>query len=451
MNVNRVRVIPEHWLAVALVMAGAWCGPALAIDLVTAYRQAEKNDPTFEASRHGHDANRTRIAQTRAGLLPELRLTGRTDRADGEVSFDQTPAVERSIRSHDLRLELTQPLIRVQNWAAYNQARLLVVQSEAQLALARQELILRVAQAYFDVLSAEDNVQVAQAQKQAVNAQLDLVTRGQRAGTSTITDVHEARSRADLAESQAIAARNELEVKRSLLEQVVGTPPGNLTPLRANTALPAPAPANLQAWTRAAREHHPTVLASRSGVEIAEREVTRAKAGHYPTLDLVASTGRDYSAGGLTSPTNLETRSETTRVGVTMNFPLFAGGGVNARVQEAQSLVYKARAEHEAARRRAEHEARQAYSGVLNGQAQMIAMGQAVKSSESAVQGNRIGHRVGTRLSVDVLNAEQQLYAAQRDLARARYETLMQGLRLKAAAGRLGPDDLQAVNTLLGR
>jgi outer membrane protein len=431
--------------------AAGWSASVEAIDLTGAYRLAEKNDPIFEASRHGHEANRTRITQARSGLLPELRLAGRSDRAEGEVAFDQAPAVERRIRSHDLRLELTQPLVRVQNWAAYNQARLLVVQSEAQLALARQELILRVAQAYFDVLSAEDNVQVAQAQKQAVTAQLELVTRGQRAGTSTITDVHEARSRADLAESQLIAARNELEVKRSLLEQVVGSPPGELLPLKANAVLPSPAPADLQVWTLAAREQNPAVLAGRAGVEIAEREVTRARSGHYPTLDLVASTGRDYSSGSLTSPTNLETRSETTRVGVTMNFPLFASGGINARVKEAQNLVYKARAEHESARRRAEHEARQAYSGVQNGQSQMIAMGQAVRSSESAVQGNRIGHRVGTRLSVDVLNAEQQLYAAQRDFSRARYETLMQGLRLKAAAGRLRAEDLQAVNSLLGR
>jgi len=450
-NVDIRSLAAQRLLMAALCVAAVWSMPVSALDLVSAYRLAEKNDPTFEASRHAHDATRTRVTQARAGLLPELRLTGRTDRTDGDISFDQTPAVDRNVRTHDLRLELTQPLLRVQSWAAYNQARLLATQSDAQLAQARQELILRVAQAYFDVLSAEDNHQVAQAQKQAVNAQLDLVTRGQRAGTSTVTDVYEARSRADLAEAQVIAARNEVEVKRSLLEQVIGTPSGTLAPLRANANLPRPDPASLATWMQAAREHNPSVLASRAGVEIARREVTRARAGHYPTIDLVASTGRDYSSGSLTSPTNLETRSDSTRVGLTLNFPLFASGGTQARVKESQSLVYKTRAEHVATVRRAEHEARQAYSGVLNGQSQIVAMAQAVKSSESAVQGNRIGHRVGTRLNVDVLNAEQQLYIARRDYARARYDTLMQALRLKAVAGRLRYEDLLAVNALLGR
>ena len=443
MNAERAMVLALGLCA----LAGSW--PACALDLFGTYRLAEKNDPTFESSRYSHEATRTRVTQARAGLLPELRVSGRSDRADGDVSFDQTPAVNRRIRSHDLRLELTQPLLRVQNWAGYSQARLLVVQSEGQFALARQDLILRVAQAYFDVLMAEDNLNVTESQKRAVDAQLELVTRGRHAGNATVTDVHEAQSRVSLSQAQVIAARNELEVKRSLLEQIIGQSAPRLSSLSADARLPSPNPANLDVWTQAARDQHPAVLASHAGIEIAEREVTRARAGHWPTVDLVASSGRDYSSGSLTSPTNLETRADSTKVGVVLNLPLFAGGGIDARVKEAKALAYKARSDHEFTRRRVAHEARQAFSGVMNGLSQITAMEEAVKSSDSAVQGNRIGYRVGTRLNVDVLNVEQQLYAAKRDLSRARYETLMQGLRLKAAAGRLGFDDLKTVDTLL--
>ena len=255
MNAERATVLALGLCA----LAGSW--PAGALDLIGAYRLAEKNDPTFESSRYSHEAARTRVTQARAGLLPELRVSGRSDRADGDVSFDQTPAVNRRIRSHDLRLELTQPLVRVQNWAGYSQARLLVVQSEGQFAQARQDLILRVAQAYFDVLMADDNLNVTESQKRAVDAQLELVTRGRRAGNATVTDVHEAQSRVSLTLAQAIAARNELEVRRSLLEQIIGQSAPSLSSLRTEARLPSPSPATLKVWMQAARDQHPAVLA----------------------------------------------------------------------------------------------------------------------------------------------------------------------------------------------
>jgi outer membrane protein len=432
-----------------LVLSGLTPIGAHALDLLGAYVAARDHDPVFEATRHASAASAERIVQARAGLLPELRLTGNSKRTSGDVSFDDTPEVHRKIRSHDLRLELVQPIYRGQNWAAYGQARLQAEQAEAQLLQARQELILRVAQAYFDVLSAQDTLAAAQSQKNAVAAQLELVTRGFKAGNNTVTDVHEARSRFDLASAQAIAAENDLEVRRSSLEQLVGSAPPRLAALRADARPPAPAPQDVKAWTDVSRERSPAVTVQRMAVAIAEREVSRARAGHQPTLDLVASSGRDYASGSLTSPTSIETRSESNSYALQLNLPLFAGGATGARVAEARLLEHKARAELEAARRAAAHGARQAYAGVVNGLSQLTAMEQAVNSSRSAVQGNQLGYRVGTRLNVDVLNAEQQLYVAQRDLARARYETLLQGLRLKAAAGQLGEEDIGAVNSLL--
>jgi outer membrane protein len=263
--------------------------------------------------------------------------------------------------------------------------------------------------------------------------------------------VHEARSRNDLARAQVISARNELDAKRSALEQITGSAPGRVARLRAGVRPPRPPPESGSAWVALARDNSPTVRIQTAAVEVAEREVTRARAGHWPTLDLTASKSKDYSAGSLTSPANLEVDSQSSTIGLQLSVPLFAGGAVSARVGEARSLVYKARADLDAARRSAAHAARLAHSGVINGLAQLEAMEQAVASSKSAVEGNKIGYRVGTRINVDVLNAEQQLYSAERDLARARYDTLQQGLRLKAAAGQLAEKDLQSLNDLLAR
>jgi outer membrane protein len=444
--------MPDDFVAIAAVVAVAASlvtQPVAALDLIAAYELAVKNDPVYEASLRAYAAAWERVPQARAGLLPELHLTGETRETNGEVSFDDSPQVRREFDTRTVKLELTQPLLRVQSWAAYGQAKLLALQAEAQLRQSQQELRVRVAQAYFDLLAAQDNLAVAESQKSAVAAQLDLVSRGFKAGTATITDVHEARSRHDLATAQTIAVRSEIDIRRSALEQIVGPVATTLAPLRSDAELPSPQPPELAAWTEAAHRDSPSVQASRAAADAADREVSRARAGHVPTVDLVATYGRDYSEGTLTSPTSIKTETDSRTVGLQLHLPLFASGGTSAREREAVELAYRARAELETARRAAVHAARQAHSGVINGTSQINALTQAVKSSESAVEGNRIGYRVGTRLNVDVLNAEQQLHGARRDLARARYDTVLHGLRLRAAVGRLTDDDLRAVSVFL--
>lgn len=434
------------WVCVLAV--GCLPAPSVAFDLRDAYEQARRHDPVFEASRHQHAAVQEKIPQARAGLLPELRVTGGEKRADGKVSFDQAAATDRVVHTRDLKIELVQPLVRAAQWAAYTQAELQALQADAHFLQAQHDLIVRVAQAYFDVLAADDSLTVAQAQLTAIEAQLDLVTRGFQAGTATVTDVHEARSRRDLAEAQRIAARGEREIKRSALEQILGAPFTTLAGLRFDRPLASPAD-DMARWSAVAREHNPAVTAQRAALAAAEQELKRAHAGHLPTVDLVVTRGRDYASGSLTSPSSIETSGRTTTAGLQFSWPLFASGATSARVREMYALADKARAELEVARRTAVHAVQQAHAGLVHGLSRVRALEQAVASSTQALEGNRIGFRIGTRLNADVLNAEQQLHSARRDLARARYDVLFQGLKLKASAGNLTEDDLLTVNAQL--
>jgi outer membrane protein len=198
-----------------------------------------------------------------------------------------------------------------------------------------------------------------------------------------------------------------------------------------------------------ARENNPSVVAQQAAKDAAEQELRKNRAEHLPTLDFTASYGSSYASGTLASPADIATRSRSGQVGLQLSVPLFLGGGTQARVKEAAANLNRSRADVEAVRRQAAAEARQAFAGVSNGLAQVQALVSAVESSKSSVEANQVGYRTGTRINIDVLNAEQQLYAAVRDLAKARYDTIMQSLRLRAAAGNLAETDLQGVNALL--
>lgn len=346
-------------------------------------------------------------------------------------------------------MQLTLPVIRLQNLFAYKESESLVAQATAQFAQAEQDLILRVAQAYFDVVVAEEGIAVTDAQLRAMREQWAIARRGFEAGTTSITDVDEAQSRVDLARSQRVTALNDLEIKRSDLEKVVGQVPMTLSVLRPSVVAPKPEPADPAAWIAQARENHPAVLAQQAALAAAESGVNKNRAEHLPTLDMTASYGGNYASGSLTTPIDYTTQAKSRVVGLQLNVPIFAGGATNAKVAEAIATRYKTRADLEGARRQAGSEARQAYAGIANGLAQIEALGSAVTSGQSAVKGNQIGYKLGIRINIDVLNAEQQLYTSQRDLIKARYDTLFQGLKLKAAAGVLSEEDLSVINRLL--
>ncbi|SNS42320.1 outer membrane protein [Noviherbaspirillum humi] len=436
---------------VATMLAGAFLSlNAQAVDLLQVYREAQANDPQFTSARASLTAGQERSVQARAGLLPQVGLSGNVNRSylDGSAgSAVGTVPLDRNFGSNGYTLSLSQPLFRLANWEAYQQGRLQVAASEAQFAQAQQDLIVRVAQAYFDVLVSQDALATIQAQKVAITEQLASAKRNFEVGTATITDTHEAQARYDLSVAQEFAATNDLQIKRTALQQIIGRAPDDLASLKPGLKLNAPEPAQADQWVASAEQQNFGVVGQQLALEIAQREVKRSRAGHYPTVDLVASRNRTNQSGTVTSAFGSNVNS--TNVGVQVAIPLFSGFGTESRVRETIALEDKARSDLENTRRTAAQGARQAFLGVNSGLAQVRALEAAEVSSQSALESNRLGYQVGVRINIDVLNAQQQLFSTRRDLARARYDTIMNGLRLKAAAGVLKEEDLVQVNALL--
>jgi outer membrane protein len=434
----------------ALLLATAlFACDAGAITLFQVYQEALANDPVFAAARAQQQAGQERLPQGRAALLPAVGVNGSWTRQETDATLSGQPrdiGVGANINTYTV--SLAQPLFRWANWEQYQQGKLAVAVSEAQFEQARQDLIVRVSQAYFDVLTAQDALATVQAQKMAITEQLAAAKRNFEVGTATITDSQEAQSRYDLAVAQEFAAISDLDIKRAALQQIIGRPAGDLAGLRPGLLLPRPEPDRIDPWVDSAERRNYGVVAQQLSLEIARREVSRSRAGHYPTLDLVASKTHTNQNGNSISFTTPYV-ANTSNVGVQWNMPLFSGFAVSSRVKEAVALEDRSRSDLENARRTAAQGARQAYLGFNSGLAQVKALEAAEVSSQSALDSNRLGYQVGVRINIDVLNAQQQLYATRRDLARARYDTLVNSLRLKSAAGVLQEKDLAQINTLL--
>ncbi|MES2399938.1 MAG: TolC family outer membrane protein [Pseudomonadota bacterium] len=432
-------------------------GPALCVlstmtsadTLLDVYARAQAQDPVYRGARHALQAIHERESQARALLLPSVNLVSANSRQSGQASFSEAPYQDRKVASWNWNLQVTQPLWRPNSWIALDQAQLQEVLAQTQFRQSEQDLILRTAQAYLDVLVAREAERVAGLQVGAVTQQLGLARRNYEVGTATVTDVHEAQSRLDLSRAQAVAARGELDNKRAELVRMLGGPVEYLAALSDKAHLPGLQPESVQTWVESARSQSFQVRIAQAALDVAEREVDRSQAAHSPSLDFTAGYGRNYSSGSISSPADIVTRYRSGQYGLSLNVPLFAGGGVQARVREAIALRDKSSEDLEAARRDAVAKASQAFSGVVNGLAQTTALESAIFSSQSAVDANKIGYRIGTRINIDVLNAEQQLYAARRDWQKARAETLLQGLRLKASNATLSESDLHAINSLL--
>lgn len=416
--------------------------PAMAgkANLGSVYQLARENDAEFAAAKESFRAGQEKVPQGRAGLLPTVNLGGNVKRSVSQTNVIGSNAYNSS---DSVSLTLTQPIYRKPNLEVYEQAKIQALLSEQQLKLAEQKLLLTVAQAFFAVLQAQDVLATAQSQKQAFSEQLAQARKSFEVGASTITDTHEAQARYDLTVAQEIAAINDLEVKRRSLEKIINSESPELAGLGEGVRLSLPEPNNMDAWVKQAEEDSLSVQLGLSTVELARRDVERVRGGHYPTLDLSANYNKSHN------PSSTISMSKGGSIGLEFGWLLYQGGAIDSRVREAVAIQEKTRHELDGARRQARLDARQGFLGVLSGDAQVKALEQALVSSEAQLKSTKLGLEVGVRTRVDVLNAQQQLFTTRRDLAAARYQTLVAGLQLKAAAGTLAEDDLKAVDALL--
>jgi outer membrane protein len=414
-------------------------------NLLDIYHLAQQNDLTLVQAEANYQANLERGAQGTGQLLPSLAFSA----ARFSVSQDmQLPAPPHSndYDSDAYILQLTQPLYRKSNFAAYAQGKAIASQAEAEVAIARGDMMLRSVQTYFDVLSAEDTLAFARTEKAAIEGQLHLAERNFAVGNATVVDVHEARARYDLAVAQEVSADNDLQAKREALTVLVNVSPAKLATLRPNLPLQNPEPQDMESWNKTAQEKNPLILAQERAVTVTAEEVEKNRGGHYPTLDLVASHGYNKNAN-IFSPTIYE--YTTNQVGVQLQVPLYAGGITQSRVREAEARRDQARAALDQAKRTVTRQIRESYLAITGGIARVQALEQAQASSKKALESTLIGYESGVRTGVDVLNSQRDLYRTQRDLSQARYAYLLSHLRLKFVAGTMSEADLGNLNTLL--
>lgn len=409
-----------------------------AANLSDVFRDAQAYDAQYAAAQAALRAGQEKAAQGRAGLLPNVNLGGnvRYNNVDSSLAGGDT-----DYASNGAALTAAQPLFRRQNQVAYEQAKNQVKIAEMQFRAAEQDLILRVAQAYFDVLQSQDNLAFINAQKAAITEQLAAARRNFEVGTATITDTHEAQARFDLAVAQEIAEQNTHNIRLRALEKLIGKPAGSLDVLVENKILKTEV-ASIDDWAQRAAEGNLQTEIQRLSKAIADQEVERNRAGHLPTLDAVAG----YTINNNQNFGVQQVDTRTASIGLELNLPIYQGGLTSSRVREAVANQEKARHELEAASREASLSARQAWLNVNSGAARVRALEQALVSTKAQLDSTKLGLDVGVRTNLDVLDAEQQVLSARRDLAGARYAYLLAGLALKAAVGTLAAADLAEID-----
>jgi len=460
-------------LAVALAFVGSTVslsGWAEENDLLTLYRQAALSDPVFNSAKYDYIAGKEKLWQGFSVLLPQVNAVG--SETKNNLTKKEPAVPQTQLKSRGWSVRLTQPLLNWDKWEQFRQGDLATSIAEAQYAAAEQNLVLRVTEAYFNVLNAQDTLDLARNKKTLIKEQLEQAKRNFEVGTATITDTHEAQSRYDLVVAQELVAESDLLIKRSALEQLTGSSIGNLKTLSSQAkieivakdrkiklknnqkqhkvnienAIAVEPNQDMQGWIKQAEDVSYTIIASKLAYEIAQKDTNRAIAGHAPYVDLVAQRSyNDSESGGI--GVNYKAYSNQATIQVTI--PLFSGGYTQSVVREKSALASKALADYENTRRNVAQATRQAYLGFTSGLAQVKAYEAAEISALSALDSNKLGYEVGVRINIDVLNAQDTLFTTRRDLAKSRYDTILNGLKLKAQASVLSDEDLQSVNALL--
>ena len=434
--------------ATAVALAAAAAFPAHALDLTEAYRLALQNDATIRASRAAADAGRERLPQARAQFLPNISASA----SRGRNTLDTTAPdfLGRETTSHDRysssneALTLRQPLYRKGIMAQYRQAKAVVADAEAVLERDQQNLVIRVTQAYFEMLLAEEQLTLVGLQKNTYTTQLDAARKGFTAGSGTRTDIDEAQARLDLTVAQELEARQNRDIARRGLEVLINQPvTQKVAPLdTSRLELTGLIPDTVQAWTEQADAASPELQSARAQVEAARQEVEKARSGHYPTLDAVAQVSRSNSE----NITRLNTQYNQKQVSIQLTVPIFQGGYVSSQVREALAMQERAENKLEEIRRDLGVRVHSEFRGVTEGVLRVRALEQAVKSASQLAVSSRRSFEAGVRTRLDILNAEQQLGTAQRDLAQARFKYLISKVRLKALAGGMRTENIDEIN-----
>jgi outer membrane protein len=432
-------------ISFSLAIASAFSVPVQAQSLVELYDAARGFDANYQSAKSQYEANLYRAEQAKAGLLPSANLAlgaNRSNLASNVDGFDRG-----SFGNQSATVSASQPLYRPANVATAEQGKKSVGIAKAQLEAADQDLIVRVSQAYFDVLASADNLTFIKAQKAAVSEQLASAKRNFEVGTSTITDTREAQAKYDLVLAQEIAFENDLRVKKLALDQLTGKVGAAPNPLAVPVVIAPVAPDDVNRWVADSELIHPSVRQAQLGLDVAELETQKAKAGHKPTLDLVGSYNITQNNGSASASTDY--RTNVASLGLNLNLPLFAGYAIQNRVKETIALEDKARNDLEGTKRGVAQTTRTAFFGVESGLGQVKALEAAEASSQSALDATKLGYQVGVRINIDVLNAQTALFDTKAKLAKARYDVLLGGLKLRQANGSLKAEDLNPVNGLL--
>ena len=434
--------LPRHLIApLSLLLAGTGL-PAWAQSLQALYDAARSYDAAYLSAKASAQSAEYRAAQAEALLRPSASLG-----SNASMTLSDAPRVGTGDNNAlGATMSGKYPLINKGAAPTIEQSRKAIQLAQADLEAVEQDLIVRLSQAYFDVLAAQDALATTRASKAAITEQLASAKRNFEVGTATITDTREAQARFDLATAQEIAAENDLRTKRIALDQVVGRNGVAPKGLGQGAALPVPAPADAEAWASLADGSHPSVRKARLGLDVARLETEKARAAESFTVDAVGSVGATRSSG---SSATLPGITKSATVGVQLNWPLYTGGATQNRIKETLVLEDKSRNDLDAARRAVAQATRQAYFGVQSGLAQVKALEAAESSSQLALEATQLGYKVGVRVNLDVLNAQTQLFQTRRDLAKARYDVILGGLKLRLASGQLKPSDVSTVNGLL--
>ena len=456
----KFRHLPVH--AAVLMGLSGW---AQAQSLVELYDAARSYDATYQSAKALMDATLSKTDQLIAGILPTVTSTAGVSRSNIVFMQDAvSPAVfpttfDRIFGTQSTSISASQALYRPANVAAYVQGKRQREQAYAVLAIAEQDLMVRLSQAYFDVLASQDSLTFVKAQKIAVNEQLASAKRNFEVGTATITDTREAQARYDLVIAQEIAAENDLRVKRMALDMLVGKKDVAPKALANTTDLPSPVPAVVDEWVNQSERVHPAIQKALLDWEVAKLEVDKAKALHKPTVDLQASytyslnlDGTATSGSGFSGTSFVGVQNShvgISSIGVLVTLPVFSGFSSDNRIKETLKLEDKAQADLEVAKRSVAQATRSAYFGVVSGLGQVNALKAAEDSSQLALDANKLGYSVGVRINIDVLNSQSQLYDTKAKLSKARYDVLLGNLKLRQASGILKAADLQAINALL--